>query len=60
MRIHVERLIGMVKQKYSIFEGVMPTSFIKHDSECDVGVADKVMVVCCAMVNICEPIVPKD
>lgn len=60
VRIHVERLIGMVKQKYSILEGVMPISFIKHDSECDVSVADKVMVICCALVNICESIVPKD
>lgn len=49
----------MVKQKYSILEGVLPISFISNDSACDVTVADKVMVICCALVNICEPIVPK-
>ena len=52
VRIHVERLIGMVKQKYSILEGTLPISFIKDDS--DVTVADKLMVVCCALVNLCH------
>lgn len=60
VRIHVERLIGMVKQKYSILDGVLPISFIKNDSTCNLTVADKVMVICCALVNVCEPIVPKD
>ena len=58
VRIHVERLIGMVKQKYSILEGTLPISFIKDDS--DVTVADKLMVVCCALVNLCHSIVPVD
>ena len=31
VRIHVERLIGMVKQKYTILDSVLPTSFIKQD-----------------------------
>ena len=60
VRIHVERLIGMVKQKYSISQGVLPISFIKNDSACDVTVADKLMVICCALVNICEPSILKD
>ena len=58
VRIPVERLIGMVKQKYSILEGTLPISFIKDDS--DVTVADKLMVVCCALVNLCHSIVPVD
>ena len=58
VRIHVERLIGMVKQKYSILEGTLPISFIKDDS--DVTVADKLMIVCCALVNLCHSIVPVD
>ena len=60
VRNHVDCLIGMVKQKYSILEHVLPISFIKNASTCDVTVADKLMVICCALVNICEPIVPKD
>lgn len=64
VRIHVERLIGMVKQKYSILEGVLPINFIQTDihstEENDVTVADKLMVICCALVNLCEPIVPRN
>jgi len=50
----------MVKQKYSVFGGVLPISFIKNDNAYDVTIADKVMVICCALVKICESIVPKD
>ena len=47
--MHVEQLIRTVKQKYSIFEGTWPISFIKYDS--DVTVADKLMVVCYALLE---------
>lgn len=57
VRIHIERLIGVIKQKYTILEGILPISFIKADAV-DVSVADKLMVICCALVNLCEPIVP--
>ena len=60
VRIHMERLIGMVKQKFIILEGILPVVFIKHESESDITVCDKLMVICCALVNLCEPIVPKD
>ena len=36
IQIHVKRLIGMVKQTYGILVGVLPVSFIKNDSTCDV------------------------
>ena len=31
VRIHVERLIGVIKQKYTILEGILPITFIKAD-----------------------------
>ena len=60
VRIHVERLIGMVKQKFRILDGILPVAFIKNEGGSDITVADKLMVICCALVNLCEPIVPKD
>ena len=51
MRIHVERLIGVIKQKYSILEGTLPINFTKADGT-DVSVADKLMTICCALVNL--------
>ena len=59
VRIHVERLIGVIKQKYSILEGTLPINFIKADGA-DVSVADKLMAICCALVNFCEPLVPSN
>ena len=63
VRIHVERLIGMVKQKYTILDGLLPISFIKNDQDsmnCDKTTVDKLIVICCALVNLCESIVPID
>ena len=57
VRIHIERLIGVVKQKYTILEGTLPINFIKADGA-DISIADKLMVICCTLVNLCEPIVP--
>ena len=59
VRIHVERLIGVIKQKYSILEGTLPINFIKADG-LEVSVADKLMTICCALVNLCEPLVPNN
>lgn len=60
VRIHVERLIGLVKQKYSILSNRLPISFIKNDENYDVSVADKIMVICCSLTNLCESIIRKD
>ena len=49
VRIHVERMIGMVKQKYS---DILPITFIMNDKDSDIMVADKLMAVCCALVNL--------
>lgn len=46
--------------KVQRFSGVLPISFIKNDNAYNVTIADKVMVICCALVKICEPNVPKD
>lgn len=59
MRIHVERLIGLVKQKYTILDGILPISLIKTENDSDLSVCDKLMVICCSLVNLCEPIVNK-
>ena len=37
--IHVERVIGSVRQKYSILSGNVPT-------------VDKIVCICCALVNL--------
>ena len=60
IRIHVERMIRMVKQKYSMLEDILPIKFIMNDNDSDITVTDKLMVVCCALVNLCQSVVPTE
>jgi len=53
VRIHVERVIGVLKQKYTILQGTLPIALIKDDN-------DKIVTVCCACVNMCPSIVPQE
>ena len=47
MQIHVEHVIGVLKQKYTILQGTLPISVIadKDDQEATI---DKLIRVCCA------------
>lgn len=61
VRIHVERVIGQLKQKYTILQGVLPISLISdNDHDVDVTVIDKIVKVCCACINLCPSVVPID
>lgn len=51
-RIHVERLIGSLKQKYTIFSSVIPISMLVKKDQ-DITAIDKAMQICCALVNMC-------
>ena len=59
VRIHVERVIGVLKQKYTILQGILPIALLsdKKDTRCTV---DKVVKVCCAFVNLCPSVVPQE
>ena len=58
VRIHVQRVIGVLKQKYTIFQSILPISYIMCDSATNVGFIDKAVVVCSVLCNCCESIVP--
>ena len=57
VRIHVERLIGVLRQKYSILQSMLPIKMIKSDGE-DKSSVDKIVIVCSALCNCCESVVP--
>ena len=63
LRIHVERVIGCVKNKFSIFSSPIPVSFLRSEED-RLGREDcmlnKMVRVCCAVVNLCPSIVDKD
>lgn len=59
VRIHVERVIGTVRNSYSILKGSLPVELPQCNKfgECQI---DKIARVCCALVNLCNSVVPFD
>ena len=64
VRIHVERVIGLLRNKYTILEGTLPTDFLRGSAngppDSQVPIIDRILRVCSALVNLCPPIVPFD
>ena len=64
VRIHVERVIGTLRQKYTILQSTLPTDFLTSDingpPEKQVPLLDRIVRVCSALVNLCPPIIPFD
>lgn len=57
VRIHVERVIGLMKNKYTILKGPLPVQLLKHSDDTDVANIDKILTVCGALTNLCNRIV---
>ena len=55
VRIHVERVIGILKQKYTILQNTIPISLISGSKEAQVTI-DKIVNVCCTCVNLCPSV----
>ncbi|CAC5361533.1 unnamed protein product [Mytilus coruscus] len=58
-RIHVERVIGLVRNKCTILQSTIPIDYLHCQSE-DVPTMDKITTVCCALTNLCDSVVPFD
>ena len=56
VRIHVERVIGSIKQKYSLLDRTLPIDFLLNRDES--LTLDKIVLICCALVNLCPSVVP--
>ena len=59
VRIYVERVIGVLKQKYAILQGVLPIALVAG-TDGSHSTLDKVVRICCALVNLCPSVVPQD
>ncbi|XP_065301299.2 uncharacterized protein [Dermacentor albipictus] len=59
VRIHVERVIGMVRNKFTVLKGSLPIEALKANEhgECQI---DKIARVCCALTNLCNSVVSFD
>ena len=57
VRVHVERIIGVLKRRYGILEGPIPISLVKK-TDTVYATLDKIMVICAGLVNLGNGIVP--
>ena len=58
VRIHVERVIGCVRQKYPILSSTVPVSYLALEPTSNCTILDKIVHVCCGLSNVCDGIVP--
>ena len=60
VRIHVERVIGMVRQKYTILQSTLPICMLTCDDTEQLSTIDKILTICCALCNCCDSVVSPD
>ena len=58
VRIHIERVIGNVRQKYTILKNILPIDFVS--SKDDTPLIDSAIRVCCALTNLCNSVIPSE
>ena len=60
VRIHVERVIGNLRKKYSILNGTLPIDCLlsKGDGPGKLTTLEKIVHVACALINLCPSVVP--
>ena len=57
VRIHVERVIGQLRKKYTILAGPLPISLIKKPTDNDTTTIDRILIVTAALINLCKSVV---
>ena len=60
VRIHVERVIGAVRQKYTVLQSTLPINFVTRRRDEDCPIVDRIICVCCTRNNVCDSVVPFD
>lgn len=57
VRIHIERVIGQLKKKYSFLQSVIPITILKNNLN-GICTIDCILTVCAALCNMCASVVP--
>ena len=58
VRIHVERVIGCVRQKFSILQSTLPIHFLIIKKGEEEPIIDRIIRICYALNNLCNSVVP--
>ena len=57
VRVHVERVIGLLRRKYKILQGILPITLVKRKNDTTVATIDKIVTVSAALTNLSKSIV---
>ena len=57
--IHVECVIGLLKNNYTILQSTLPVSLVKHKHDSEHANINRLLTVYAALVNVCPSVVPK-
>ncbi|KAL1447540.1 hypothetical protein MTO96_044256, partial [Rhipicephalus appendiculatus] len=57
VRIHVERVIGLIRNKYVILKATLPIDYVISRQGDNLTPLDKIVNVCCGLSNLCPSIV---
>ena len=60
VQIHVERAIGVLKQKFTILQGTIPITLVTDNAGQNMVTIDKIVRVCYALVHLCQSVIPQD
>lgn len=60
VRIHVERIIGLICRKFCILQSVVPIEYLRVKLGDPTPTIDKIVNVCCCLVNLHPSVVPFD
>ena len=58
VRIHVECIIGNIRKKYSLLSATQPIDFVTSTE--GTTTLDKIVLVSCALINMCDSVIPFD
>ena len=58
VRIHVERVIGIVQNKYSLLQGTLPLDFLMKKDDSNYCTIHKIFCTACGLVSLCDSVIP--
>ena len=58
VRVHVERVIGLLRNKYTILKDILPLDYLMRKDDTDYTTIDKIVIICSALTNVCDSVIP--
>ena len=58
VRVHVERVIGLLRKKYTILQRILPLAYLMKKDGINMTTIDNIAVICSALTNMCDSGMP--